>query len=159
MNPFVSDPDRSAIWEMLMTRDFEAFAACDWSVVADDFVDQGFFGVHGGFTADPDKWMPQFPKIEPYRDEWLRQAGETAAKADKDSLMEALYSAATLSQIDIAGNFAVAHKKFDGLVPTADGEEPIRKLWQTLYFCRKVAGTWKIAGFVGYIPNPMPPVR
>jgi hypothetical protein len=27
--------------------------------------------------------------------------------------------------------------------------------WQTLYFCRKVEGLWKLTGFVGYMPFPM----
>ena len=32
MNPFpASDPDRHAIWEMLVERDIQAFVAADWN--------------------------------------------------------------------------------------------------------------------------------
>lgn len=43
-NYYANDADRAAIWEMLMTRDFEAFAAQDWSMVADDFLADEFLG-------------------------------------------------------------------------------------------------------------------
>ena len=46
-NPFVpADTSRHAIWEMLVTRDIDAFLARDWSMVADDFIEDGFFGLH-----------------------------------------------------------------------------------------------------------------
>ena len=59
-----------------------------------------------------------------------------------------------LRDIDLAGDIAVAHKKFDGKLARADGGTDVL-LWQTLYFCRKVAGRWKLTGFVGYMPFPM----
>ena len=38
-NPFdgASDPDRHAIWQMLMARDSEAFIKADWAMVEGDF--------------------------------------------------------------------------------------------------------------------------
>ena len=36
-NPFAADCDRAFIWEMLMPRDFEAFATQDWAKVAGHF--------------------------------------------------------------------------------------------------------------------------
>ena len=56
----------------------------------------------------------------------------------------------TLNRIEINGNVAVAHKKFDGTVPLADGGSD-RLNWQTLYFCRNDGDRWRIAGFVGYM--------
>ena len=42
-NPFPpGDPDRHAIWNMLVARDIDAFVAADWSMVAGDFVRDGF---------------------------------------------------------------------------------------------------------------------
>ena len=42
-NPFpVSEAARHAIWEMLVPRDIDAFLAADWSLVAGDFVEDGF---------------------------------------------------------------------------------------------------------------------
>jgi hypothetical protein len=31
--------------------------------------------------------------------------------------------------------------------------------WQTLYFCVRIDGRWKITGFVGYMPYPMDKAR
>jgi hypothetical protein len=41
-NPFANDPDRSAIWTMLVERDIAAFVAADWSMVDGDFIKEGF---------------------------------------------------------------------------------------------------------------------
>lgn len=78
-NPFTADPDRHAIWEMLMSRDFDAFLAADWSMVAGDFDIEAFFGLHAHGAPNPDAWRLDFPTLGAYRDEWLRQAAETAA--------------------------------------------------------------------------------
>ena len=46
INPFnQQDPDRYAIWEMLVKRDIEAFIDNDWDAVANDFVEDGFMGI------------------------------------------------------------------------------------------------------------------
>ena len=71
------------------------------------------------------------------------------------SKLDFLFQACVLRDIEIQGTRAVAHKKFDGSAQTTEGV-PIRLLWQTLYFLKKVAGAWKITGFVGYLPNSMP---
>ncbi|EFG9152536.1 hypothetical protein BL864_004961 [Escherichia coli] len=149
-NPFSNDPDRHAIWDMLMTRDFRAFAAQDWSMVAADFDAHRFLGVHAHFSDDKDTWTPDFPALEIYRDEWLRQAADSAGAHYAEPLEEQLLKAVTMDQIDIHGEVAIAHKKFDGVVKLADGKEDVLD-WQTLYFCRKNAGRWQITGFVGYI--------
>ena len=153
-NPFPDDSDRHAIWEMLVRRDIDALIAVDWSMVDDDFAKESFFGLHGHFLANPDGWRLQFPTVEAYRDEWLRQAAETAATEYGEPLREALFRATNLRDIDIAGDRAVLHKKFDGTVARADGGVD-RLKWQTLYFCHRLDGIWKIAGFVGYIPHPL----
>ncbi len=148
------DPDRAAIWEMLVTRDIAAFVAADWSAVEDDFVAQGFFGVDGHKSPDVDRWMPGFATLAAYRAEWLRQAQDTARIAAAVTLERDLHRLTDLSRIEIDGDFAVAHKKFDGTVALRDGGVDTLK-WQTLYFCCRVAGRWKIQGFVGYLPYPL----
>ena len=41
-NPFpAADTARHSIWEMLVTRDIDAFLAADWSMVAGDFIGGG----------------------------------------------------------------------------------------------------------------------
>lgn len=154
-NPFpAGDPDRHALWEMLVRRDIDAFLARDWSMVEDDFVASDFFGMHAHFLANADAWRLQFPTLSAYRDEWLRQAAETAATSFAEPLREALFRVTNMRDIDVDGDRAVLHKKFDGTVARADGGVD-RLKWQTLYFCGKFDGRWRITGFVGYMPYPL----
>jgi len=153
-NPFPHDPDRHAIWEMLVERDIQAFLAEDWSRVADDFIEDGFMGIDGRNFSNPDSWRMTFPNLASYRDEWLKQArsfNETKWAADPEP---DLIAATTLRDMEIVGDVALLHKKFDGSVVQADGNKAVLN-WQTLYRCRKVNDQWKIAGFVGYLPHPM----
>lgn len=149
-NPFVGDKDREQIWEMLVRRDIEAFVSQDWSLVADDFDEMRFLGIHAHNDRDPDKWDAGFPTLASYRDEWLRQAAESAAVEYAESLAEGIFRATDLSVIDITGDVAVARKKFDGTIARKDGSVD-RLNWQTLYFCRREGARWKITGFVGYM--------
>ncbi len=154
-NPHAGDPDRAAIWEMLMVRDNLAFAAADWDMVAGDFVSEGFVSVHAQHDADPDNWQPVYASLEDYRRDWLKQAAETAAVIDMESFAERMLGVASIKQIDINGGMALAHKKFDGELARKDAGPPERLNWQTLYICRKVGDGWRIAGFVGYMPRPL----
>lgn len=154
MNPFPNDPDRRAIWEMLVERDIEAFVKGDWSLVAEDFAEAGFTGLDARFRANPDSWRLTFPALEDYRRSWLEQAAANTGRISPDALSRSLHDATTLRDIDLSGERAVAHKKFDGRVRYDDGSVQTLR-WQTLYFCRKVSGAWKISGFVGYLPHPL----
>ncbi|MDT7952595.1 MAG: hypothetical protein RQ966_13920 [Acetobacteraceae bacterium] len=66
-------------------------------------------------------------------------------------MRNALFRSVVLDPIEIAGDRAVAHKKFDGSIARADGATD-RLNWQTLYFCSKRAEVWRITSFVGYMP-------
>jgi hypothetical protein len=149
-NPFAGDKDREQIWEMLVQRDIEAFVSQDWSLVADDFDEARFLGIHAHNDRDPDKWDAGFPTLASYRDEWLRQAAESAAVEYAEPLADGIFRATNLSVIDITGDVAVARKKFDGTIARKDGTVD-RLNWQTLYFCRRDGARWKITGFVGYM--------
>jgi hypothetical protein len=148
--PFPDDPDRHAIWEMLVPRDIRAFVKADWSMVAGDFVTSGFMGLHAHKTANPDNWTIGFPDLLSYKTEWLRQAQETAAMEFAEDLEAGIHRATRLEQIDFSGDMAMAHKKFDGTIRLTDGTVDTLN-WQTLYLCRKEQAQWKIAGFVGYM--------
>jgi len=150
VNPFAGDRDREQIWEMLVRRDIEAFVSQDWSLVADDFDEMRFLGIHAHNDRDPDKWDAGFPTLASYRDEWLRQAAESAAVEYAESLAEGIFRATDLSVIDITGDVALARKKFEGTIARKDGSVD-RLNWQTLYFCRRDKARWKITGFVGYM--------
>jgi hypothetical protein len=150
INPFDGDQDRAQIWDMLVRRDIEAFVNQDWALVADDFDEIRFLGIHAHHEADPDKWDAGFPTLAAYRDEWLRQAAESAATEFAESLSEGIFRATDLSVIDITGDVAVARKKFYGTIAKKDGSVD-RLNWQTPYFCRRDGARWKITGFVGYM--------
>ncbi|MEN5105085.1 hypothetical protein [Brucella anthropi] len=149
-NPFAGDKDREQIWEMLVRRDIEAFVSQDWSLVADDFDEVRFLGIHAHNDRDPDNWDAGFPTLASYRDEWLRQAAESAAVEYAESLADGIFRATNLSVIDITGDVTLARKKFDGTIARKDGTID-RLNWQTLYFCRRDGARWKITGFVGYM--------
>ena len=124
-NPFPeADGDRHAIWEMLMRRDFEAFLAQGWAMVEDDFIAEGFFGLHAHGRSNPDSWKLGFPNLAAYRAEWLRQAAETAGT---DNGRKALYVNADYT------------KHFEGMT-----EEESAPLLEYLYAhaCRP-AFTWR----------------
>lgn len=152
INPFAGDKDREQIWEKLVRRDIEAFVGQNWALVADDFDEARFLGIHAHGEANPDKWDAAFPTLTAYRDEWLRQAAESAATEYAESLADGVFRATNLGVIDINGDVAVARKKFDGTIKKADGTHD-RLDWQTLYFCRRHGERWRITGFIGYMVN------
>jgi enamine deaminase RidA (YjgF/YER057c/UK114 family) len=151
-NPFPGDPDRSELWDMLVRRDIEAFARADWTAVAQDFDEDRFFAIDAHADADPDTWRITHPQVSDYRDDWLRQSREF--NADVEDVAASLLAATTLADIEIAGDRAVAHKKFAGHARRKDGTL-IPLCWQSLYQCARRDGRWRITGFVGYLPNPM----
>ncbi|ASV83260.1 hypothetical protein CES85_4039 [Ochrobactrum quorumnocens] len=152
INPFAGDRDREQIWEMLVRRDIEAFVGQNWALVADDFDESRFVGIHAHGEANPDKWDAAFPTLTAYRDEWLRQAADSAATEYAESLADGVFRATRLSVIEINGDIAVARKKFDGTIAKIDGTHD-RLDWQTLYFCRRHEERWRITGFIGYMVN------
>ena len=155
LNPF-TDPDRRAIWEMLVPRDIDAFVSADWDAVAGDFVGANFTGISGNFQPDPQGFTLAFPTLEAYRTEWLRQAQDFAASRDAGAFAgdprNGIFAATRLEEIELDGDAALVRKKFDGHLAKSDGSFD-RMNWQTLYVCRREDGRWKIAGFVGYLPH------
>lgn len=155
-NPFPeTDIARHSIWEMLVTRDIDAFLAADWSQVADDFVEDGFLGINANRETNPDNWRLSFPSLTAYRDEWLKQAKDFQTQQFAEDPRGAIFTTTTLEEIEVEGETALVRKKFDGGLRKADGSFDVMK-WQTLYYCRLHKGRWKISGFTGYMPNPMP---
>ena len=155
MNPFLStDPDRHEIWDMLVRRDIEAFAANDWQSHRSDFLSDNFFAMDAKQSDNPDSWNAAFSNLDTYAENWAGYANSCFGRMDPHAMKAAHLAATTLRDIEINGNFAAAHKKFDGRIQYPDGTQDVLN-WQTLYFCRKAEGRWWIAGFIGYLPNPM----
>jgi len=154
-NPFPQqDANRHEIWEMLVKRDIESFINNDWEGVAGDFIEEGFMGVDARTSGNPDSWNMSFPDLKSYQKFWLDQAANFAAADWEDDPAKKLYEATTLRDIDISGESALVHKKFDGAIRKKNGRVDLLN-WQTLYRCRKVDGQWKITGFAGFLPHPM----
>ncbi|MBE9637349.1 hypothetical protein [Salipiger mangrovisoli] len=151
-NPFgPEDRARHAIWQMLVSRDIDAFIGADWGMIEADFIPENFIGMNGNFDADPQNWTLSFAALDAYRDEWLRQAAEAQKTVYAEDQRAGIFRATKLEEIEIDGPVALVRKKFDGTIKRADGGED-RLLWQTLYTCRETPHGWKIAGFVGYLP-------
>jgi len=154
-NPFnPKDTDRYEIWEMLVKRDVDAFVKQDWSLVADDFLEEEFMGISSHKLSNPDSWTLAYPTLKAYRDDWLQQAADMAATEWDCDLAQGLQDLTNLRDIDVQGNCALLHKKFDGYLPKKEGDQ-LYVNFQTLYRCRKINEQWKIAGFTGYLPFPM----
>jgi hypothetical protein len=152
--PFPDDQDRSAIWTMLVERDIAAFVAADWAQVEGDFIREGFLGINGAKSGNPDDWRISYPTLEAYRDDWIKQAQASQKLVYAEDVLAGIHRATSLTEIEINGDIAIAHKKFDGEIALSDGGKDVLN-WQTLYFCRKLAGVWKLTGFAGYLPYPM----
>jgi len=123
-NPFPEgDADRHALWEMLVRRDIDAFIGQDWTMVEDDFIADSFFGMHAHFLSDADAWRLQFPSLGVYRDEWLRQAKETAATKFAEPLREALFRVTNMRDIDVDGDRATGRWRILMPCTIMDGDE------------------------------------
>jgi enamine deaminase RidA (YjgF/YER057c/UK114 family) len=139
---------------MLVYRDIDAFIAADWEKVSGDFLEDQFVAVNAGRSHDVGAWAPEFDTLDAYRVEWLRQAREAKETLDQASIRSALFALTDLKDISIKQRFALVRKCFDGYVKDNAGND-IEHQWQTLYFCRKPEGQWKISGFLGYLPYPL----
>jgi hypothetical protein len=153
-NPFdrASDPDRHYIWERVIAADSDAFVECDWGKIEGDFDADRFEGIRCGRSANPDDWKLVFPDLRSYRESWLKASREFLARPfAKLTHREAVYARTRLTEIEINGERALAHKKFSGEVEYADGTM-LSGSRQTIYRLHKRGGVWKIVGFLGFLP-------
>jgi enamine deaminase RidA (YjgF/YER057c/UK114 family) len=147
-----ADPDRRALWEMLVTRDIEAFVVGDFDRVAGDFDPVRFSSIDARGSSNPDLWSLALTEITDYKAEWLRQT--ELFRRDFDDPADVLYAATTIDHIEISGAQALVHKRFDYLARARSGAlVPLR--WRTIYQCRRSEADparWLITGFVGFLP-------
>jgi hypothetical protein len=157
-NPFDKDADaeRHHIWQRLLAADCEAFIAGDWSMIAGDFDAHQFEGIRCANSRNPDDWRIVFARLEDYKNSWLAASREFRAKQFAGlTPRDALYRRTRLTQIDIAGDRALCHKKFSGSVPLAGGSS-LTGNRQTLYRLHRIRGVWKVVGFLGQLPLDEP---
>ena len=152
-NPFpTADRDRHEIWDFMVRKDIDAYLAKDWSMVADDFWPEGFMGIQANRSGNPDSWTLGFPSLDAYRDGWL--AGTIDQKDFAEDLRPAIFRCTFLRDIEIVGDKALAHKKFDGRIALTKGGFMEFK-WQSLAYLRRGPDRWRVFGFTGYMPNPI----
>src|SRR5690606_37104202 len=123
-------------------------------LIQEDFIVQGFHGVDARGSDLPDSWQLSFPDLASYRRAWLEQAREMTPRTTEVALRRGPVGAKAPRDSAEAGDPPRAHNKFDGWTEPSDGSRQ-RLACQTLSRCRRTAGRWRIAGFVGYLPNPM----
>lgn len=153
-NPFDSatEPNHYEIWEALIARDSDAFAAVDWSICESDFAADRFDGISAHGSLNPVEWSLQYPTVASYRDDWLRMAQDyLAIPLARVSHRELLYRMQRIAHIEIAEGRAVVWKQFRATEPLATGGE-YKVQAQSVYRLRQVDGRWLITGFVGYLP-------
>jgi len=154
VNPFSveADVDRRAIWDALVARDSEAFAAMDWSICEADFAADRFEGISARGCLDPAEWSLLYPTLNSYRDDWIRMAKEfLAIPLVNVSHRDLLYRMQAIVRIEFGENRALAWKQFRACeLVKGGGKYEISA--QSVYRLHQIAGQWKIVGFVGYLP-------
>jgi len=163
VNPYPKDPDRSAIWDIVYRHEVTALAECDWLTTARDFDAAAFFGLDARLAPDPDHWSASIATLDRYRDLWQQQANRLkhlGAIQPGLNLAAGLSQALRVSDIDLVGDRAVAHRKrFGRLASSASPDRPPVLLHdQAIYhFTRRDAG-WKIVGMLVNLPDGRPAV-
>ena len=151
-NPYNTDADRCELWEILIARDSDAFAASDWSVCDGDFAHDRFEGITANGSFNPVDWALRYPTVESYRDDWLQMAERyLRVPLAATSHRELLYRMQSFAKVEIADGRAIVWKQFWADEPLANGER-YQISAQSVYRLHHVDGKWKIVGFVGYLP-------
>lgn len=149
-NPFEKgkDPDRHFIWQRLMIADTQAFVAGDFSRIEDDFDAEQFEGIRCFLSVNPADWKVVFPDLAGYRASWIQAsrewqrnpAGVSSTEEWVEKAQAELMSRVVLNRIDIVGDRALAYKRF------------IAAQRQTIYRLHRRGPSWKIVGFLGFLP-------
>jgi hypothetical protein len=152
-NPYELGDDRHVLWQILVARDSDAFAAADWSQCDRDFAHEHFEGISANGSFDPMKWSLRYPTVESYRDDWLQMA-ERFSNTSFAALShrELLYRMQKFAKVEIADGRAIVWKQFCADEPLTNGERYTISA-QSVYRLRRLDGQWKIVGFVGYLPT------
>jgi len=153
-NPFdrERDPDRHALWDMIVARDSEAFVTRDWKRVEGDFAADRFECMMAHGSANPRDWKLLYPTLESIRDDWLKEAKEFLELPLADiTHRDLIYKSSRLNLIEIAGDRALCHKQFTANERLKNGALYIVAC-QSLVRAHRIGGRWKIAGGIGYLP-------
>src|SRR5262249_46027097 len=140
------------IWQRLVAVGCGGFLICDLLLFEEDFDAGSFLGGRCFLFADPGDWEIWFSDLASYRGSWLGTVLLFLAEQFADVFsLQALLIRTHLDEIEIAGDRALARKKFYGDVRLADGSY-LADQRQTLFRLHRRNGQWKIVGFFGQLP-------
>lgn len=153
-NPYAAavDADRHVLWQALIARDADSFAAADWSLCDGDFAHDRFEGISAHGSLDPIHWTLRYPTVASYRDDWLGMS-ERFLKVPLAEIghRELLYKMQKFAKVEVVGDRALVWKQFRADEPLAGGDR-YRISAQSVYRLHRIEGQWRIVGFVGYLP-------
>lgn len=150
-NPYTKDSKQHPIWEMCVRRDLEGFLAADWSICEGDFTLEGFMGWDGSHSANPLEWLATYPNLESYKKAWLKGAVDFQKNNIPYDIREQLYAIVSLVRIELGEENGLVHKKFKGQIRFKDQSTQSFN-WQSIFHLKKIQGTWRQTGFIGYLP-------
>jgi hypothetical protein len=153
-NPFSQqkDPDRWEIWELIVRRDSEAFAAQDWGMVEADYDRENFLRAKAYGSGNPHDWRIVSPDVETERKDWLKDAAAFCRLPLKDiTPRELIFKMSRLEHIDIKGEWAFCLKQFAANELLTDGNRYVVAC-ESLKIARRVRGRWKLSGAIAYLP-------
>jgi hypothetical protein len=151
VNPFTSDDPRHRVWDRVVREDIAAFVAGEWQRIADDFVEPGFFGLDACGSADPRAWRLTYATLAAYRDRWLAQSQLFRQRPPAGEAVNGLLGLVSVPLLELTGDSGVLLKRFDGSLALADGGS-LPFAWESLFVLRRVGETFRVQGFVGYLP-------
>ena len=144
--------DEKLIWQVLIYNDFVAFCSENWKLIADDFIEDGFFGIDGKKSTNKMEWCLTYDSLSAYKKDWIAQSKDFNKKTFLENPLDVLFTTTKLVKIEIVGNSALVHKEFNGVF-RLENEAPISLDWISLFVMRKFDKKWKIASFTGYLPK------
>jgi hypothetical protein len=150
-NPYPPGDQRHAVFEMAVVRDVRAFVSGDWDAIAEDFLEDGFFGLDARGDASPASWRLTYPTLAAYRDRWLKQSVEFRARRYETDPADSIFGLLKVPSVELDGDSGVLLKRFDGVIRPSGGE-PLVLRWESLFVLRRLEDAWKVQGFVGYLP-------
>lgn len=150
--PINFNKDEIKIWNVLINNDFNAFCNSDWSILENDFISEGFFGIQANKSSNKLDWELQYDTLESYKLDWINQSREFNKFEFLEDPLSTLFNTTKLSKIEIKDSTAMVNKEFNGRF-LIKNNKTIELNWISIFLMRKINDQWKIASFVGYMPK------
>lgn len=150
--PIHFNKDETKIWNVLIYNDFNAFCKGDWTLIENDFISEGFFGIQANKSSNKLDWNLQYNTLQSYKLDWINQSREFNKLEFLEDPLKTLFETTKLAKIEIKGDSALVNKEFNGQF-ILNNKETIELNWVSLFLMKKIDDQWKITSFVGYMPR------